>query len=306
MGVDYGDAELIMPSGPSNPHGFFEYKQVLDINEEIIRARTLPYVVNILDQFGMNQEEIDSLIKTRFWCACHAPILNSDGIAASIGDKISRILAELSGDTGFIVLKDTRLCMTLALWMPYIDIIPIVLYRNPADSSKSIQRMSGIPLNYAYWLWAYYTHASVMVSAELSPHFISFDELCESPVKVSLHLKSFLQARGLALQVNEDLLNAAFDMSLIHTSLPDNNIPLPVKKLFEWIKGDKTGAVPDLPESHFSIELLPLVSICQGLVKHESRYTHRINELNFTIRKLRERLDWSLVKICYERFKALF
>ena len=121
LGVDLGAEEHLLGPRPDNPKGFWEYKPILDLNEEI------------LGRLGGNWHEPPPLPPGWEMAAELADLRQK------ARDLVARTFA--SADWGW---KDPRTCLTLPFWK---QILPPALYiiclRSPVEVAASLQKRDG-------------------------------------------------------------------------------------------------------------------------------------------------------------------
>ncbi len=122
-----------------NAHGFWESKEVFDINERILSAAGLKWY-HICPVGHVFKNLPDSKVFSR---------------------EISDFLALESEKLGDLVIKDPRLCLLWPLWLSAIDpsvfdINFIFVNRHPSSIAASIRKRDGFSFFSSHLLWMYY------------------------------------------------------------------------------------------------------------------------------------------------------
>jgi len=124
----YFMGEELWPTRESNPKGFFEDREINEINEDILE----PYVPKRLSFFGFH------ILKNRpnKWQRWLSVVPVETDIKAS--EKIQKRIEDVTGNEPFC-FKDPRFCYTLPVWMPYLkNTVFICVFRDPGTTAASI------------------------------------------------------------------------------------------------------------------------------------------------------------------------
>jgi len=142
LGASLGASESLMAPGPDNPAGYWENRDVKELNDEVLArlggAWDLPPV---LEPGWEHDESLDPL-RTRAW----AVLEDAFGAARSSSDVIA--------------WKDPRLSLLLPFWRTVTPIAAtIVVVRDPREVAASLRTRNGIDLPQAMVLWLRYLYA---------------------------------------------------------------------------------------------------------------------------------------------------
>ena len=237
LGVYLGAEEHLMGPHPDNPKGYWEYRPILDLNEEI------------LGRLGGN------------W---HEPPISPPGwettaefadLRQRARDLVARTFT--SGDWGW---KDPRTCLTLPFWR---QILPPVHYvicmRSPAEVAASLEKRDGFTVEKSIRLWQVYTEAALEQTAGLPRHFIFYEDLIHSPREEASRLARFLGRQDALDQpaipaAIEDFIDPDFHRhrtSLINT-LDNPNVLFPAKAFYFAVRiaarsGGSCHGLSDMP-----------------------------------------------------------
>lgn len=175
LGVDLGGKDrLLRPDREVNPKGFYEHRDIMLLNTELLR------------RFGGGWDD---------------PPEMADGWEddPALGDLRSEARAVLERDFGSAALwgfKDPRACFTLPFWQPLLgkDALFVFCYRDPIEVAESVRSRDGIPLEDAVLLWSRSTTAALLHTKGLPRLVIGNAELLADPEPALLHLAAFIGA----------------------------------------------------------------------------------------------------------------
>lgn len=184
-----------------NPKGFWERRDVRAINERI------------LAEMGADWDRVTPWVGR-----------------PSTGELPPRDEKELLGVISKLephrpwVIKDPRLCLTLAAWLPRLEMAQVVMpLRHPIEVAVSLQNRNGFPLDVGLALWEAYSLEAVRALGDHQVHLVRYEALIESPVHVARNLHRTLTESGVARLslANEEELMAFVDPSLYRSRLPE-------------------------------------------------------------------------------------
>ena len=147
MGVDFGPHDAFYPGDEWNPRGYFERRDVMDLNSRLITG------------FARSRGGLES------W-ASQARYLSAPSRAAirRRGARLAKPIEELAARVSELAVKDPRFCLTLPAWAPHADLKACVLcVRHPTEVALSLRRRQKLPLALGYRFWNY--HASAILDA---------------------------------------------------------------------------------------------------------------------------------------------
>jgi len=151
----------LMPTAPDNPSGFWEHKEIVEINEQLF------YVLG------------------RHWTRFLTPLPDNWWLREDIGRFQQRLLALLRRDfseSAVWGLKDPRLCRLLPLWHRVFEEIDCQFYflhviRNPLEVADSLNRRDGLPRNASLMLWLQHVLEAERETRGHPRVFMTFDQL---------------------------------------------------------------------------------------------------------------------------------
>jgi hypothetical protein len=177
-----GDLANLLEANPSNPQGYWEYKPMQDILDEVMESAGVPNC----------HPELDSR-------------LAEQGVSSEIRDRALRLVAEMEAEGKPWFWKEPYLSVTLSFWEEIwknpIYVIPV---RNPHDSAVSFQKMflppalrdSGIRIVAMFLLRWQHFMLSILKHSESNPStiFIPYEDLLSNPEEHCRRLSRFLDA----------------------------------------------------------------------------------------------------------------
>jgi|GEM_PF-677855 len=124
----YYQGDLLYPGRESNPKGFFENKEINDLNEQII-------VSSVLRSMGetLARQVLESYCPGQLWLA-RLP----DSMKFDADDAVKRAIRKLVGKAPFC-LKDPRFSLTAEAWLAEAPhALVLCVFRHPATTAESI------------------------------------------------------------------------------------------------------------------------------------------------------------------------
>ncbi|MBV9759721.1 MAG: sulfotransferase [Acidobacteriaceae bacterium] len=118
----------LLPANRNNPKGYFETREVENLNEELI-ATVVPARPKFLGKWFFRERPL----YTQRWLAS-VPVETEVSCPPSLASQIQDAVA-----TRPYCFKDPRFCYTLPAWRPYLQNTGFVcIFRDPATTVKSI------------------------------------------------------------------------------------------------------------------------------------------------------------------------
>ena len=186
-----------------NRKGFWERKDVVDLNEEVLTSLGLAW--NRPAAFNPNTLKSPDLDWAR--------------------KRIHKILAALEPSRPW-ALKDPRLCLTLPLWLEQLEVpVVVMVWRDPVEVAASLKTRNDFPTAFSRAMWeSYYAHA-ISAAVEIPRTVVSFEELIRDPLGVSQRLYDRLCElgfRGLTFPPEHEI-TAFIDPTLHHERATKKN-----------------------------------------------------------------------------------
>lgn len=229
LGLPFGDHSAFFSADQWNARGYFERRDVMDINSRMItgfsRTTSSPQAL---------ASQIRYLLEPRL-----------DRVLAR-GHRYADLMRYVRDATGDGAIKDPRLCLTWSAWADEVDVEAcVVCIRHPLDVAESLRRRQRIPLSIGFRFWRYHMRALRDVTP---PNLIvvDFASLIESP-EVELRLL----VDGLGLDINEqqalDSFWSTYSPELAQRSEADERTVLDDEtgELWTWLQGLRNATLPN-------------------------------------------------------------
>jgi len=280
-GVCAGDVSTLYGADQFNEKGFYEQREVVDINESLLISGFLNHFPEVVD-YGCSDsiEDLNGL----GWL--FGSWLENDDITADseidlrIDKFLRRLWNEQQAPSGFVI-KDPRLSLTFPVWKKYLGKpVTLIMVRNPAAVAVSLWRRDQIYDSLSHALWYRYTHAA-MSNAMISDAFvIDYDRFIEQPECMMDEIFSWLKLKGLdfAEEKRADGIRFVSPSLRHHHAPPSVVLPEEISEFYQEVR--KT--FPGIPAAYvarkqFDRESCPWQSVMYLLARK-------------TLCKMRERL----------------
>lgn len=120
------------------------------------------------------------------------------------------------------VWKDPRACITLSYWRRALDrpVAGVVVFRNPIDVARSLEKRDYIPPQFGVALWMRYTRLLLEQTAGMPVLVSSYDDIVGDPRRWSTTVRAFLSELGVAVHptVSERSIRRFVDPKLQHSN----------------------------------------------------------------------------------------
>ena len=195
LGVDLGPEAHLLPPNYGNPKGFWEHKQFVQLNDQVLA--TLGGTWHELPTFAPGWE-------------------NSPELAAIRRQARVLIEQEFASSTCW-GWKDPRTCLTAPLWKQLLpEIRFVVCLRNPMDVAHSLQARDGFSVEKAIQLWLSYMTAAVEHSTGQRRLFVVYEDCLEQPQIQVERLARFLGQTEYAAQADTQAAVQHFIETALH------------------------------------------------------------------------------------------
>jgi hypothetical protein len=284
-GVCAGDASTLYGADQFNEKGFYEQREVVDINESILIRKFLNYYPEVYD-YGCS-DSIDDFNGLGWlfgsWVDNHDMAGESE-----IGPRIDKFLSQLwntkQAPSGFII-KDPRLSLTFPLWEKYLGKpIILIMVRNPAAVAVSLWRRDQIYDSLSHALWLRYTHAAMSNAMNRDTIVIDYDRFIEQPESMMNEVFSWLRLKGLDLAEEKRADGIRFVSPSLRHHYPRSAVVLPeeISEYYQQIR----NTFPKIPAEYVARKQYDKASCpWQSVMYLLARKT-----LRESLRKMRERL----------------
>ncbi len=242
MGAYFGPEESSTGASHENPKGFWERRDIRNMNDEILRSAGADW-----DKLGdFDLESIPDQALDRF------------------SSKIKALVGDLDAHRPWVV-KEPRLCLLFPLWREHLELpICVLVHRCPVSVARSLKKRNGIPLPVGLALWERYVAESFVASAGLPRVVVTYEEIMSDPMKTTERLYQQLtnmEVSGLRSPGRREI-NAFLESKLNHHSKEDGRDELLNQSQLSLCRKLEDGSAAELngaPEvSTQSRELLAL------------------------------------------------
>jgi hypothetical protein len=130
--------------------------------------------------------------------------------------------------TGPLVVKDPRLCMTLAYFVKCLPVPPhvVFVFRNPLEVAQSLNTRNNITLAHGLWLWYHYNRFALEHTRNLPRTFVSASELTQTPDQVIQQLYHVFvdqwHLTRISMPTTDDHGLAVVQQSAVHSRAPSD------------------------------------------------------------------------------------
>ncbi|HEX5337078.1 MAG TPA: glycoside hydrolase family 99-like domain-containing protein [Gallionella sp.] len=198
LGVGLG--RDLHPAGFDNPTGFWEDRECIAINEQLLERLGSSY-----DRLGRAWDEMP----TGF---------GIEKLKARAIRSVARKLAENGGVWGF---KDPRTCRLSGFWNAVFAALQckvdfVIAVRNPASVAASLLTRNNIPAEKSYYLWLQHVLPSLRFAMGARHVVVDYDELLENPYAQLSRVASRLE---LPLPPRDDAALQAYENAFLQRDL---------------------------------------------------------------------------------------
>lgn len=230
LGVYIGEPEkLSPPMGDFNPTGFWEHKDIVEIQQKILDELSSKWDTTVplpdgwweFSEIAQYKKELIELIKNEF------------------------IDKPLWG------WKDPRTCILLPLWNTImkkldIDVSYVIALRNPLDVAASLERRDGFSRSKSFGIWSVYLLSALHWSQGFKRVFLHYDKLLLHPEAYMKQIASLLEIPWIANNDFKKAISSSIKKTFRHSRSPikdlfkDNQIPKTVISLYKLcLKAEK-------------------------------------------------------------------
>jgi len=229
MGVDLGSN--LNPPHETNPKGFWEDLNILELNE------------NLLAALGMRWDSFSLLSLKRVQLIHTSELINQARDLVKSKIRVS--------DNKLFGFKEPRTAKLLSFWKKVFQgesyqVAYLLPYRNPLSAAQSLKKRDGFELTKCYLLWLLHVVPCLAETIGLQRLLVNYDDLLEDPVGVVSAV-----AKKFELSVDDALLHEYatdfLDKKLRHTSNTiedlrlDSACPELVRKVYSFLEEVRLG-----------------------------------------------------------------
>jgi hypothetical protein len=215
FGLDLGDASDLYAADRWNERGYFEQRDVLDLNSEIVcglpRTRGAP--ARWLGQLN------------------YLRMPPRAALAARAQRRRARMQALAQRHAGRVV-KDPRFCLTLPDWMALgaVDAL-VACVRHPAAVVDSLWRRQRVPRRLGLRFWNYHVAALLEAAPRVRSLFVAYERLLDADPRALARIDAFF-GLGLDADERERLRAKVMHESLSHARAASAELPVASQRLY--------------------------------------------------------------------------
>jgi len=212
LGVPLGDPSNFLQTDRWNPRGYFEHRDVVDLNSLIVTG------------FEWTTGGIRGVLRQI--------VYSSRPSRRALGRRARRYapeIARLSDKYADIALKDPRFCLTLRFWAKHSPPAGVIVcLRDPEEAVRSLRRRQNYPVTLGYRFWDYHMSSLIRQLDELRPIprlYVSYNDLAAGADRDLRAISSFL-GLGLSEGRLQQVYDSVFDPDLRHCrAAPTRQLP---------------------------------------------------------------------------------
>lgn len=188
MGAYFGPEGVSLGANDENPKGFWERRDVLDLDEALLHAAGADWIrVADFDLDKIPPSTVDSF-----------------------RTQAAKLILELDAHRPW-VMKEPRQCLLFPLWRELLEIpVCIFVHRQPIQVAQSLQKRNGFPIHLGLALWERYTLDALRTMVGLPVVLVLHEDLMRNPIAVANRLLRELRAfgvRGLRQPSTKEILS---------------------------------------------------------------------------------------------------
>lgn len=229
-GMSFGDPSTFLAGDRWNQRGYFEQKEVMDLNSLLITG------------VPRNTNRLMKLVSQLAYVRCATPFLPSAGSMHALKRRAHHLrgrLEELGGRYLHQGLKDPRFCLTLGIWKEVVPIEKtVVCLRSPSQTARSLERRNRLPLSWAYRFWNHHVRHLLQDLEGLDPLVVDFDALCAGDGDRELvQMRNYFGFPLSSAELHEKYA-VTFDRRLYHGGRSEEHemLPADTRELWERLK----------------------------------------------------------------------
>ena len=265
LGIYCGEPHELLPPAPDNISGFFERKDVKELNDQLLRENGFSWAsLANFSQSELNYESIESFKKQAF-----------------------QIITALDKNEAWFI-KDPRCCLLVPQWIGLLQKPKILfVYRHPKSIANSLKLRNNFPVSIGFALWEKYM---TCLFSSLNHHitFIDFQKLISGNIVELKKLIGDLKIQITDIKLKE--LSERIKPHLVHEGDHNQkNITLFQQQLIELIENRDVKKIKDFIGEHSSTkddeilklhsERLDSMSMNRELMKIEKNLREQNNGL---------------------------
>jgi len=270
FGVNLGNVWELKKGSIHNKYGYFENREILEINEAILAGSQNDVTTQTLRTIGISSLEVNKATKNWNWCTHYKPISKDIQLPIEIARRMENVARTFDTGTSLPVWKDARFCITLPAWLRFIDPMCIIIWRSPDETATSIRKMLAIPYAQGIDLWFNYTRSAIEVARPFPHLVVSHADILRKPHHIANLIARFIGKR--ATRITDDMIDEAANVldtqqhrqRAAETPNSSENDSKDIKQLTACFS-DENRPLPDSIVPTLPIEYLPMIGAIRYL-----------------------------------------
>lgn len=173
MGAYFAPEALALTPARDNPKGFWERRDVLRINDQLLKLQDCQW---------------NKLKNWDFSAAGHR--------TPELEKQMQRIIQVMDAHRNWFI-KDPRLCLTLPAWLGLLESpVALIVYRDPLEIALSLSNRGAISPEQGLALWEIYAAGLLNASLSMPRCFVKHADIISTPVKACETMLQQLTALG--------------------------------------------------------------------------------------------------------------
>ncbi|MEO9892500.1 sulfotransferase domain-containing protein [Aurantibacter sp.] len=280
FGLYFGELDEGIGSSSQNAKGFWERRDVRNINDDILFSQKCDW------------DAIGSL---------NFKVLEQRG---DVFDSIVNVEEKMNRNSRPYVIKEPRICLTLPIWKEALLIKPIYIFihRNPLEIAASLKKRNGSHEKYWLELWYKYVVNALNNLKGEDVLFVSYEQLNATPSCVVDKISRFLSNKiNIDQKPDDKIISEAISNDLRNQEVDEENVPERFKELNSFLRSSCSNDEAVYLDSDL---VFPEVSYDRGVEYGLifDKYMHYKNECaasmvnNLKLKNQKDSLEKSLVK----------
>lgn len=188
MGAYFGPEGIDTGAGPENPKGFWERRDIRQINDEVLQSAGADW--HLVADF--ETDDIPAQAEQEYVT------------------RVRNILLDLDANRPWVI-KEPRLCLLFPLWRDLLEApVCVHVYRSPIQTAQSLQKRNGFAIQFGLALWEKYNLRALESSSGLPRVLVTHEELMGNPTTTIRSLYDDmvkLGVEGLRLPNDDEILS---------------------------------------------------------------------------------------------------
>ena len=200
-GAYSGDEELLLKGDAENPQGYWEYRPLIQFNEELLSSLGARWYTPPSD------EDIETLEKK--------------SLEARYRESALKLIAAMQKGDNLWFWKDPRLAVLLPFWKKiWGNVAYVIPIRHPLDIALSLRKRNAYPISASLLIWQRYM-LSILRGTETTTNkvFVEYEKLIREPLEQCNRLSGFLRSQsgaGAIERRTSDAMTSAINPELSH------------------------------------------------------------------------------------------